>query len=77
MKKAHMLIDNKHIACSTGAYKKGQNISWDISSPQLPICKTCFNYYSKSGDYFMSCIDHPWLVNIVSIEMSKVNMMSV
>jgi hypothetical protein len=77
MKTAHMLVDGKYEACSKDAYKKGRNLSWDVSNPKASICKTCFNCYSKSGEYSNSCFDRPWLVDITVIEMSKINMMSV
>lgn len=74
MKVAHLIGDDKSIACKK---MRRSRIYWDVSIPDAPICKTCFNYYSKSGDYFMACIDHPFLVDITSIQMSKINMMSV
>ena len=77
MKKAHMLRDGKHITCKKDSAKKGKNLSWDISIPNADICITCFNHWSKSGDHFMACIDHPYLVKITALEMSKVNMLSV
>ena len=74
MKIAHLIRDDGSCACKG---KKGGSLNWDISEPNAPICKTCFNYFSKSGDHVMACIDNPWLENITVMEMSRVKMMSV
>jgi len=74
MKIAHLVRCDGSCACK-GA--KGGSLNWDISEPNAPICKTCFNHHSKSGDYSMASILDKSLLDITVIEMSRINMMSV